>query len=100
MVLIFIVLCIPLLSRDIYGTFNIYGTPNRLYSNGVRYTTNGNILTLKNKDKPMIEISSKLDKLTGKRVYCTVPNYYETGKSIYLHLYGDKYLGYAWGGGP
>ncbi|SMC25922.1 hypothetical protein SAMN02745134_02616 [Clostridium acidisoli DSM 12555] len=97
-ILIIVAFCVPLLNRIIYGTFNVYGNPNRLYINGVRYTTNGHILTLK--DKPMIEISGTLDKLTGKRVYSTVPNYYKIGNLIYLHLYGDKYLGYSWGGGP
>lgn len=101
MVLIVITFCVLLLNRSIYGTFNVFSNPNKIYVRGILYTTNGYVVTLKGKDKPKAahQISGILDRLTGKRIYYTVPNYLDPGEPIYLHLDGDKYLVFGWGGG-
>lgn len=99
MTLIIITLSILLANRMIYGTYNVFGTPTRIDCGYHRYMSVDYIVTLKGKDKPTHEISGAVDKITGKKIYYIKPDYLEPGGAIYLHLNGDRYLVFGYGGG-
>lgn len=82
----------------IYGTWNVFSYPNRVYFNEYRYDI-GRIVTLTDYEKPQYEVSRNIDKFTGKRIYSKEKNFIGNGKLVYLHLDGNNYLVLASGGG-
>jgi len=97
-VLIIITLSISLVNRKIYGTWNVFRCPNRVTYGGNRYDK-GIVFTFTDKEKPKYEVSSMIDKLTGKRVYSKTSDYLGCGKTVFLYLGGNEYLGFGTGGG-
>ncbi len=98
MTLILIILSASFSNRVIYGTWNIFSYPNRMYFDEYRYDI-GIVVTLLDYEKPQYEVSRNIDKLTGKRIYSKEKNFIGNGKVVYLHLDGDRYLAFASGGG-
>lgn len=98
-VLIIITLSISLANRMIYGTWNVFSYPNRVFFDGYRYDNNEYIVTLTDDEKPEYEVSKKIDKLTGKRIFSKKLDFIGNGKAVYLHLDGNRYLVLASGGG-
>lgn len=85
-------------NRVIYGTWNIFNYPNRVYFGEYRYDI-GRIVILPDYEKPQYEVSRNIDKFTGKRICSKVKNFIGNGKVVYLHLNGDRYLAFVSGGG-
>lgn len=98
MILFIITISISFANRLIYGTWNIFSYPNKVYFNKYRYDR-GQIVTLANYEKPQYEVSRKIDKLTGKKIYSKEKDFIGNGKVVYLYLDGDRYLALASGGG-
>lgn len=92
------VISISFANRLIYGTWNIFSYPNRVYFDKYRYDK-GQILILTDYEKPQYEVTRNIDKLTGKKIYSKERKFIGNGKVIYLHLDGDRYLALASGGG-
>lgn len=96
-VLIIIILSISLANRYIYGTWNAFSYPNRVTYGETRYDK-GLVVTFTDKEKPKYEVSSMIDRLTGKRIYSKTKDYIGCGKDVYLYLGDNKYL-VLWSGG-
>jgi hypothetical protein len=94
-----IVLSILFANRVIYGTFNVFGYPNRVFFDGYRYDNNGYIVTLNGNKRPKYKVSGLIDRITGKEIYSIEKDFIGNGKVVYLHLDGDKYLVLGSGGG-
>lgn len=97
-VLIIITLSISLVYRKIYGTWNVFSYPNKVTYGEYRYDK-GIVVTFTDKEKPKYEVSSMIDRLTGKRIYSKTSDYLEPGKAVFLYLGGNKYLAFVSGGG-
>jgi len=97
-ILICIISCISLINRVIYGTWNIFSYPNRVYLGGYRYDI-GIVVMLTDYEKPQYEVSRNIDRFTGKRIYSKEKDFIGNGKVIYLHLDGDRYIALVSGGG-
>lgn len=100
-VLIVLIIASPIsfANRMIYGTWNVLSYPNRVFFNGYRYDNDGYIVTFTDKEKPKYEVSKKIDRLTGKRIFSKNLDYIGNGKVVYLYLGGNKYLVLGCGGG-
>lgn len=85
-------------NRVIYGTWNVFSYPNRVYFNEYRYDI-GRIVTLTDYEKTEYEVSRNIDRFTGKRIYSKEKDFIGNGKVVYLHLDGDRYLALVSGGG-
>ncbi|MBU3200991.1 hypothetical protein LL037_13005 [Clostridium estertheticum] len=61
-ILIFYVAILPISfsNRAIYGTWNVFGHPNRVTINGYRYDNNGEIMALTDNNKPKYEVQQLL----------------------------------------
>ena len=100
LILIIIIISIPIGNRVIYGTFNVFRYPNRVFFNGYRYDNVDDFVILKGDKKPKYEVSGILDKITGKRIYSNNKNFKgKNGTLVYLHIKDDKYLLLLCGGG-
>lgn len=97
-VLFIITVSISFANRTIYGTWNIFSYPDKLYFDVYRYNI-GQIVILKDNEKPQYDVSRKIDRLTGKRIYSKEKNFIGYGKVVYLYLDNDKYLTFTSGGG-
>ena len=98
LVLFLITVSISLINRTIYGTWNVFSYPNRVNFGEYHYNI-GIIVTLPDHEKPQYEISRNIDRLTGKRIYSKEKDFLGCGKTVYLHLDGDRYLTLVSGGG-
>lgn len=98
-ILIIITMCISLENRMTYGTWNVFSYPNKVIYGGVRYDK-GLVVTFTDDEKPKYEVSNKIDKFTGKRIYSKTKDYIGPAKDVFLYLGGNKYLAYGSGGGP
>ncbi|WP_315072571.1 hypothetical protein [uncultured Clostridium sp.] len=85
-------------NRVIYGTWNVFSYPNRVYFNEYRYDI-GRIVTLTDYEKPQYEVSRNIDRFTGKRIYSKEKDFIGNGKVVYLHLDSNKYIALVSGGG-
>jgi hypothetical protein len=82
-----------------YGNFNIFGSPHRVISNGFRFDDYG-VVTLTGDDQPKYEISSIVDKLTGKKIYSIQRSFKaDFGTRVFLHIKDDDYILLQCGGG-
>lgn len=97
-VLFFITMFILFINRAIYGTWSVFSYPNRVNLGEYRYDI-GIIVTLPDHEKPQYEISRNIDRVTGKRIYSKEKDFIGCGKTVYLHLDGDRYLTLVSGGG-
>lgn len=91
-VLFIVTASISFANRVIYGTWNVFSYPNRVFFSGYRYDNNGYIVTLTGDKKPKYEISGNIDRFTGKRIYSKEKDFIGNGKVVYLHLNGNRYL--------
>ena len=60
----------------------------------------GIVVAFTDKEKPKYEVSSMIDRLTGKRIYSKTSDYLEPGKTVFLYLGGNKYIAFvsgSWG---
>lgn len=98
-VLLFVVaVSVSFSNRVIYGTWNIFSYPNRVYFDVYRYDI-GQVVTFKDNEIPQYDVSRNIDKLTGKRIFSKEKDFIGNGKVVYLYLNSDKYLAFASGGG-
>jgi len=85
-------------NRYYYGSFIIFNNPVRVVYGGMHYN-HRSFITLTEKEKPIVEVSRIFDIITGKRFFSKNKDFIGPGKTIYLHLEGDKYISYSSGGG-
>lgn len=85
-------------NRAIYGSWNVFSYPNRVYFNDYRYDI-GIIVVLADYEKPQYEVSRNIDRFTGKRIYSKEKDFIGNGKVVYLYLDGDRYITLVSGGG-
>jgi len=98
-VLFLITASISLINRTIYGTWSVFSCPNRVYFGTYRYDNGGKIVILTDSENPQYEVSRDIDIFTGKRIYSKDKDFMGSGKMIYLHLDGNRYLVLASDGG-
>lgn len=98
-VLIITALLISLSNRVVYGTWNVFSYPNRVFFDKYRYDNHGVIVVLSGDDRPKYEVSKKIDKLTGKRIFSKELDFIGHGKVVYLNLGNNRYLILGCGGG-
>lgn len=98
--LIILILAVYTFTVYRYGNFNIFGSPHRIIMHGFRFDNDNDIVTLTDAEKPKYEVSSIMDKLTGKRIYSMQKNFKaNNGTRVFLYIKDDKYIRLQCGGG-
>lgn len=64
--LIIIILLISLSNRAVYGTWNVFSYPNRVFFDRYRYDNHGVIVALTGDNRPKYEVSKKSINLQAK----------------------------------
>lgn len=94
-----VIISISSVNRGIYGTWSVFSYPERVSYGGYRYYNSKQIVTLTDSEKPQYEVSQKIDKFTGKKIYSNEKDFIGCGKVVYLHLDSNRYLVLGSGGG-
>jgi hypothetical protein len=96
-----IILCVFFGNRYLYGTWNPFGNPEKVYCYGRVYYASSNPPMEVNNPGLFANRVSSFNSLTGKRLYLMEPKKGDFVPAIiYLYLGNNQYAQYALSGGP